>query len=370
MKTLDRYLLSKVASRFALLLLIFVGILLGAMSAMFIGRGVPPDVLVQILPTFALIALPLALPLAVATALLVTIGAMNRAGELQALASTGVDPTRVILRLWPMVVSAALAFAVLLHLLLPLALGDYRSLLPRLLEAAIARKSANLEAIFDSKGVSAWAGQVQGRQLGDVYLRQISQGHDLAIYAPRASWSPTTAGPEFRLDEVKVISRNPDGRLMAGDAQSWAVVPISDRIATREPETLSTPEVLAVLADPASRKPHDDSIYNNARLTLHLRFFLPLALVAYALFAVGLARVFATAETLPAVAIIVAVVTLATYPAFGYVKSDADAVQISPGWLLWPIGTGIAVVGWLMLVRPLLVRDLVTTPPWRWRKRR
>ena len=45
MKTLDRYVLGKVAGRFTLLLLVFVGVVVGGNLGSFIGRGAPPEAL-------------------------------------------------------------------------------------------------------------------------------------------------------------------------------------------------------------------------------------------------------------------------------------------------------------------------------------
>ena len=125
MKTLDRYILGKVASRFAMLLAIFVGVVIGGQLGTFIGRGVPPEALLGVIPTFVLLALPIAVPLASSTALLVAIGGMVRAGEFQALAAAGVDPRRVILRMWKFVVVVAMLVAVLAHVALPVDGRDY-----------------------------------------------------------------------------------------------------------------------------------------------------------------------------------------------------------------------------------------------------
>ena len=121
MKTLDRYILGKVASRFGMLLTIFIGVVIGGQLGTFIGRGVPPEALLGVIPTFVLLSLPIAVPLASSTALLVAIGGMVRAGEFQALAAAGVDPRRVILRMWKFVVVVALLVAVLAHVALPVA---------------------------------------------------------------------------------------------------------------------------------------------------------------------------------------------------------------------------------------------------------
>ena len=128
-----------------------------------------------------------------------------------------------------------------------------------------------------------------------------------------------------------------------------------------EPDAMSTPDVIHELRTAPRSGPGCDR-FNNARLALHLRLYLPIALFCYALFAVGLAMVFATSEGLAAVAITVVVVALATYPAIGFVKTNTNAQQMDPGFLLWTPGLLLAALGWWMLQRPQQARDLCSRP--------
>ena len=367
MKTLDRYVLSKVATRFGLLLAIFIGVVIGGQLGTFIGRGVPPEALLGVIPTFILLALPIAVPLASSTALLVAIGGMVRAGEFQALAAAGVDPRRVILRMWKFVVVVALLVAVLAHIALPVATSSLRANLGRLFQAAIATKVADRKPIREQDGLSVWAENVEGRRLTDVYIRRTDASGDLAVYAPRAEWALTERSIEFRLEDVRFIQVRSNGDLLAGEATHYIIQPDNrSMVLDTEPDAMTTPAVLALLAAGPHAGPGSErdqvSRFNNARLTFHLRAYLPMAVFAYALFAAGLGLVVALSEGLAGIAVVVVVVALATYPAIGFVKSNPYVRQMDPGILLWGPGLLLAGAGWWMLAWPERARDLLARP--------
>lgn len=362
MRTLDRYIQEKVASRYAMLLVIFLAVVLGGQLAIFIGRGAPPESLIPIIPASLLLGLPIAVPLAVATALLVSIGAMARDGEFQSLSAAGIDPKRVILRMWPFVLRAALLVALLAHVAMPFAIRDIRANKGRILQAAIATKVANLRPIYDNAGITAWANHVDGRQLTDVYVRRIGKEGDLAAFAPQASWELTSHGLEFRLEDVRLIEVRNDGDVVSGEAAHYVVYgEQGEGLLATEPDAMSTMAVVNTLRGPPSGEKWQ-STFNNSRLTVHLRFYLPFAIFAYALFAAGLALVFAMSESLAAIAVTVVVVAIATYPAIGFVKSNPNVPQMDPGILLWGPGIALGALGWWMLIRPAQVRELAGGP--------
>ena len=367
MKTLDRYILGKVASRFGMLLTIFIGVVIGGQLGTFIGRGVPPEALLGVIPTFVLLSLPIAVPLASSTALLVAIGGMVRAGEFQALAAAGVDPRRVILRMWTFVVVVALLVAVLAHVALPVATSSLRANMGRLLQAAIATKVADRKPIRQQDGLSVWAENVEGRKLTDVYIRRTDEGGDLAVYAPRAEWALTERSIEFRLEDVRLIQVRANGDLIAGEATHYIIQPDSrSMVLDTEPDAMTTPDVLALLAlgpkGGLGSESDQRSRFNNARLTIHLRAYLPFAVFAYALFAAGLGLVLALSEGLAGISIVVVIVALATYPAIGFVKSNPYTAQMDPGIFLWGPGLLLSGLGWWMLARPERMREWLARP--------
>jgi lipopolysaccharide export LptBFGC system permease protein LptF len=104
------------------------------------------------------------------------------------------------------------------------------------------------------------------------------------------------------------------------------------------------------------------SEYNNARLALHFRFFLPISLIAFSLLAMGLGLASGTDQNLLGIIIIVVIVAAVSYPTFGYVKSNSSAPQINPGWIMWPPGVFVAFFGLWLSWRPERAREILALP--------
>lgn len=411
MDTLARYVILRLAGRFLLLLAVFVGVVGGGQIGIFLGRGVPPEALAPVVPAMLLLALSVAIPLAMTTAVLVCLGGMQQEGEIQALASAGISHRTVIWRLAPVVALGVAASLVLVHLVMPVALADIRANKERFLQAGIATKVVQQEPIITDGPTVAWAGEAHGQRLKDVFLHRVDGNGFTAVFAPEARWTLSERGIALELADVSMIQRSLDGDVSTGTWPIWdvwhdpegggritrctndacrfafprsgpgavaaaaesATCPQCATVTRRqiEPDTMSTARLLRELAtvDPAT----DRSQFNNARLALHLRFFMPLSLLAFALFAAGFALVLGTADNLPGVAVVVVLVAVLTYPAVGYVKTNVDQAQMDPGWLLWPPIAALGLAGWFMVRRPDRVRQrLDAVGPWlaaRWRRR-
>src|SRR4051812_5988313 len=119
--TLGLYVLRRAGGRFVLLLALFIGIIVGGNLGALVARGVPPEELIGVVHTMVLAALPISLPLAMATAVLLAIGTMNRDGELRALASCGISQVAVVARLGPLIAVGVAIAAALWHVVMPLA---------------------------------------------------------------------------------------------------------------------------------------------------------------------------------------------------------------------------------------------------------
>ena len=369
MKTLTRYVVSRIAARALILLGVFLAVLVGGQLGLFIGRGVPPQALFPIVGTLLILSLPVALPMSVATAVLVILGGMTRDGEMQALAAAGVDPRRTALRAWPVIVGAMLTALLLVHVAWPMAIGDLRANQGRLAQTLIAAKVAAMEPIWDEQGTMAWAAHVDGKKLRDVVIRIRKEGDDTVLYAPRARWVLATEGVEFRLDGVRLIQRSADGGLRTGEAVQWSTLQGGQGLLETEPDSMTTPAVLAALALGPGTTKNDRARFNNSRLTLHLRLYLPIAVASFALFAAGLALVLGTAESLVAVGLVIVVAAISSYPAIGYVKNGPGRPQMDPGLLLWTPTLLLAVGGWMMLSSPARIREWLAAPT-AWLRRR
>ncbi len=370
--TLSRYLLRQTGARFLLLFAIFLGVLVGGQVGILIGQGVPPEACLPLIEKLLEFSLPIALPLALATAILVIIGAMNQDGELRALAASGVSHFAVTVRLAPLVVAAVLACLVLTHVVMPKAVAGIRASKGRLAQTLIAQRVASDEPILEEHGLSVWVGSADGAKLHNVRALSSRSGDFIAAFAPDAHWALSDQGIHLEFEDVQMLQRRADGHVVTVSTSAYDYLWEGDTKAPgqSEPDAMSTPEAmrLASIPPPPGKDP---SSYNNARLTVHFRFFLPVSLIAFSLFAIGLGLTFGTSQNLHGVVMVVITVALVIYPAFGYVKTNVHHPQIDPGWLLWPPAALVALLGLALLWRPDRAREAISSPLaflTRWRK--
>jgi lipopolysaccharide export LptBFGC system permease protein LptF len=217
--------------------------------------------------------------------------------------------------------------------------------------------------MFEQKGMSVWVTAADGAQLHEVRA-MLTQGQELiAIYAPQANWSLANKGIHLECQNVQMMVRNPGNHFMSMDTERYSYLFNSDlnRRDHLEPDSMSTPEVMA-LTEKVPPLSENQSVYNNARLTVQFRYFLPLSLIAFSLLAMGLGLTFGTDQNLPGVVIIVVVVAAVVYPTFGYVKNYTDQPQIHPAFILWPPAMVVALIGGWMAWRPERAREILGSP--------
>jgi lipopolysaccharide export LptBFGC system permease protein LptF len=362
--TLSRYLLVHTGARFGLLFVIFAGVLVGGQFGLLIGRGVPPEATLPVLQGMLLFSLPFSLPIALSTALLVILGAMRQDGELRALAASGVGHQRVVVRLLPLVLAGVAVSVVFSHMVMPAAAANLRANMGRMAQSAIAERVASNEPALEQKNVTLWVGAADGAKLQQIHALQVEKNGELsALFAPSAHWANSERGIMLEAEHVQAVQRQADGNLLLLDLDHYDYLREEDAksIGRAQADTLPTSAVWALAQQPPARG-EDLSAYNNARLTLQFRLFLPVALVAFCLFAIGLGLAFGTAQNLPGVVIMVVTVALVTLPAFGYVKSNLRATQINPGFLLWPPALVVAALGLWLLWRPEHAHGALTAP--------
>lgn len=372
MSVLARHVLRRLLARLAMFLAIFLGVLVGGQLAVFIGRGAPPASLGTITVFMLLMALPMALPMALGSAVLATFGEMRRDGELQALAAAGIDPLRAVLRAWPVVLGGVLLSALLWHWVMPNAMWGIRDHSARVFQAMVATRVSDMQPIWSDGRTSAWAADEEGGALDDLFVVQWDHEGHTTVFAPHAGWELVAGGMRFTLDDVQVAHRKRLGELAVGSAPGWSgVIDPAGSMAgrrdpsQREPDTVSTRRAVRILAEERAAGRHrgsDCSRYNNARLTLHLRFFMPVGLLCLCVFAAGVALAFGAAESLLAIGVVVAAAALSAYPAIGYVKTGSSRTQIDPGVLLWLPSLAMAALGWWMLRRPESAHEAAAAP--------
>lgn len=369
--TLTRYILKRTGLRFILLFTVFMGVLVGGQMALLLGRGVPPEACLPMFQALCLLSVPIALPVSLATAILVVTGAMVQDGEFRALASSGVGHRRVLVRLFPLVLVAIMLCGLLTHVVMPMGIADMRANKGKLLQTAIASRVAEGLDIIDHKGVVVWVGAADGSRLEDVRALMTRGDEFIAVYSPTANWVLADRGIHLQCDDVQMLVRNRGKHLMTLDTDRYSYQ-LDSEMTRREridPDALSTPEVFALLKNVPPPSEHQ-GVYNNARLTAHFRFFLPLSLIAFALLAMGLGLCFGTDQSLVGIIIIVVVVAAVVYPTFGYVKNRTNLPQLDPGIILWPPGVLVALIGGWMAWNPDRARETLRTPLDWWATRR
>ena len=368
MGTLSRYLLLRTAGRFMLLLVVFLGVIAGGQIGMAINNGVPPDALGAALLGMCVLAMPIALPLALTTAVLVTMGALQRDGELRALGAAGIAPASVAAKLAPLVAAGVLISALLSHWVLPLAMRGFRENAGRFAQAAVVYRVSSQYSIFNEANTRVYARAAAGKNLEDVYLFGNSDDSSVVVHANDARWylgrEGAKEGMGLELRGVTMIRHDQDGAMMVAENPNSIQYPVFNQVAKHgadeEPDTWST----ARLIDTINTWKNDDprSILNNSRLNLQLRLFMPVAMAIFAIFAAGLALTLGTADMLAGVLIVVLMVALSTFPAVQYIKTSVNHELINPGWLLWPPAFSLLGIGLWMLAMPDRARELLAKP--------
>ena len=254
MGILSRYLLLRTTGRFLLLLLVFLGIIAGGQIALFIGKGVPPDALVPALLGMGLLAMPIALPLAMTTAVLVTMGTLQRDGELRALAAVGISPVNITARLAPLIAFGVITAALLSHLAMPIAMRSFRENVSRSAQAAMAYRVASHKSILSEADTSVYARAAAGKELEDLYLFGNSQGSAVVAHAKRARWYLGQQGRDegmgLDLRDVTMVRQDSDGAVLVAQNRNSIQYPVLNRLAkggNSDADTWSTPKLIETI---------------------------------------------------------------------------------------------------------------------------
>ena len=203
MRVLDRQVLGETARLFVFYALGYLALVSLAAGGRLVNGGAPLlDVLVT-LPDQLAFPATLALPLALVTAIINTLGRMREDGELLALSAAGISPLRAAAAMTPLVLAVLVLVAALAHLALPSAYREWREGLSSLLRSAVATQVARGRAIVDDadRGLSVAAVSADGHQLQQVFANVVqADGSRVALFAPTARWvAGSEAGDDLSL---------------------------------------------------------------------------------------------------------------------------------------------------------------------------
>jgi lipopolysaccharide export LptBFGC system permease protein LptF len=354
--------------------LFYASAYLGLIALMFcvplLKQGAPLMAVLAFLPENLVIISMLALPLAMVTALLSTVGRMREDGEITALMAAGVSTWRIAAALLPLAAGLALALGLAMHLLLPsVALRLLQDRLVLVQQAAPTQVSRHLPLVQEGNDIIAAVG-VDGSNLEHLFGVRMTPdanggfGPNSGItvcYAPSARF---VTDPQvldkgqkaaFELHGAWLLRRDANGgatpNVLTATLPLYALsVPNTGGI-TSEADTCSTYTLWVLMARTADTEKNRGYLRNIER-AWHLRWMVPVAVLAYWAFACGLALGMGSANRLLAVVIGALVVVATLVPSFSVVRDMAPRIHMNAGWIMWPPILILGGVGvWLLWKR-------------------
>lgn len=362
MRVLVRACLWEAGRWFALYAAGYLLLIAVAFAAPLVSRGAPLDAVLLFLPNQMAFFSVIALPLALVTALLATVGRMREEGELTALQAAGVSTVAVARALLPLALVLALALSWAVHWLLPGATLRLFNSKSDLLRQGIATQVARKVPIVEDRGLVVAALDVDGQRLDHVFMiKDQGEGRVLYGHARTGRW---LANPEWEgrpelgaaLDRpvlmmVETPTDRPDAVPQLTTAMvehHWAVGGSEERKDySADADVLGTPELWRRLRSGELRK--NRGRLRSTQYALHQRLLLPVAALAYWSFACGLGLAIGRGNRLVAVCLGLLTVVLTLMPSAVVARAIPDRLAFHPGWLLWPPVLAIGLLGaWLL----------------------
>lgn len=192
---LDRTVLREAAWLTALYSIAFLGLISVAVAVPLVRGGAPLWDVIVFLPNQLAFPATLALPLALITATLSTLGRMREDGELIALMAAGVSTLRLVRAIAPLALVVAAAVAWLSFVSMPTAYRNFTTGRNALLRQAMATKVARQEPIYQKNDfygldqLALAARDARGDELTDLFAWRLDrEGRLVVAYAPKARW--------------------------------------------------------------------------------------------------------------------------------------------------------------------------------------
>jgi lipopolysaccharide export LptBFGC system permease protein LptF len=355
MRVLDRSCLRESALNFLFYGSAYLALITLVVCAPLLKQGAPLSAVLAFLPDNLLFISMLALPLAMVTALLATIGRMREDGEITALMAAGVSTVTIAKALLPLALALTAWLGFASHMLLPTVakrLIEGRSEVLR--QAAATQVSRRAPIYQDDEKIFAAVG-VDGdrlQQLFGVYLQKdgsglFGNGPLTVCFAPEARFvtdpdsleSGQFAGLE--LHDAWLMRRDAADTdhpmVLTGVLPLWSLrVPDAGQVKLTEfADSLTTWEIRAKLMTTVETKKNRSYVRSLER-AWHIRWLIPVAVIAYWAFSSGLALTIGRGNRLLAVFIGLLTVVTTLVPGFGLVKSLGGSLAVNAGWLMWP----------------------------------
>jgi lipopolysaccharide export LptBFGC system permease protein LptF len=365
MRVLSRAVLTEVGTQFAFFAAVFIALIALGVATPLVKQGAPVEAVAGFLVDQSALFSMLALPLALVTAVLTTIGRMREEGELTALQAAGISTWAVARALLPLSIGLAVWLAIAAHLLLPhLTLAAIAGR-DDLMRQAIAAQVGRRQPIVNNDGVIVSANAIKGDTLSGVFgaLEQ-KDGSLLVCYSPSArlvarpegeAWVGDRPGQiayaGLQLDGARLLISEPGhdgqpGRVTTGVLSRWVVgvpgrsVDFSNNAEVKATTAISA-ELAAGVADPKRR--------TALQLAWHVRWMLPVAALGQWLFACGLGLAMGRGNRLVAAVVGIVVVVGNLALSYAAAKELALAAHVNPGWFVWPPSLLMAAIGaWLL----------------------
>ena len=355
MTVLSRACLKEAGTNFLFYSTTYLGLIALMFCIPLLKQGAPLLAVLEFLPENLAIISMLALPLAMVTALLGTVGRMREDGEITALMAAGVSTWRIAAALLPLAAGLALGLGLAMHFLLPgiaLRLLNDRILLVQ--QAAPTQVSRHLPLVQEGNDIIAAVG-VEGTTLEHLFGVRLTPdanggfGENSGItvcYAPSARFvtDPQVLGQgkkaAFELHAAWLLRRDANGgptpNVLTATLPLYALdVPNTGSGITSEADTQSTYKLWVMMARTVDNDKNRGYLRNFER-AWHLRWMVPVAVLAYWAFACGLALGIGSANRLIAVVVGALVVVATLVPSFSVVRDLAPRIPVNAGWIMWP----------------------------------
>lgn len=193
----------------------YLAVTVVAIAAPLIVRGAAPIDVASVLPGQMGLGATMAIPLALVSSVIGTIGRMREDRELMALQATGIPPTASCMALLPLALLSGVLLLWLCHRVTPASMANWRSDVTGLMRLALSQKAQQQKPVYQTRGVMLAAASAEGSILKHVFGRGFINGRQVLGYARSAHWVsvPSEVGedPGLRLqfDQVRLIQSGP-----------------------------------------------------------------------------------------------------------------------------------------------------------------